>query len=41
MEKAVEAMKRAGVSGVVTNLCGTKKQRVDQQTRRKEEEQLS
>ncbi len=38
MEKAVEAMKRAGVSGFVTNLCGTKKQRVDQ-ARRKEEKQ--
>ncbi len=37
MEKAVEAMKRAGVSGVVTNLCGTKKQRVAAAARRKAE----
>jgi hypothetical protein len=29
MDKAVEAMRRAGVSGVVTNLCGTRKQRVE------------
>ncbi len=29
MDKAVEAMKRAGVSGVVTNLCGTRRQRVE------------
>jgi hypothetical protein len=28
MDKAVEAMRRAGVTGVVTNLCGTRKQRV-------------
>jgi hypothetical protein len=28
MDKAVEAMKHAGVSGVVTNLCGTRKQKV-------------
>lgn len=37
MDKAIEAMKRAGVSGVVTNLCGTRKQRVDQAARRKDE----
>jgi len=37
MEKAIEAMKRAGVSGVVQNLCGTKKQRVDPPIRRKDE----
>lgn len=37
MEKAVEAMKRAGVSGLVTNLCGTKKQRVGQGARRKDD----
>jgi len=29
MDKAVEAMERAGVAGVVTNLCGTRKQRVE------------
>lgn len=28
MNKAVAAMKRAGVSGVVTNLCGTRKMKV-------------
>jgi hypothetical protein len=28
MEKAVEAMKRAGVSGVVSNLCGSRKVKV-------------
>lgn len=28
MDKAAEAMRRAGVSGVVTNLCGTRKRRV-------------
>lgn len=28
MDKAVAAMKRAGVSGVVTNLCGTRKTKV-------------
>ena len=33
MDKAVEAMKRAGVSGVVTNLCGTRKQRVETKQR--------
>jgi hypothetical protein len=33
MDKAVEAMRRAGVEGVVTNLCGTKKQRVAKDVR--------
>jgi hypothetical protein len=36
MDKAVEAMKRAGVSGVVTNLCGTRKQRVESASRKKD-----
>ena len=31
MEKAVEAMRRAGVSGLVTNLCGTQRVRVDRE----------
>ena len=29
MDIAVDAMRRAGVSGVVTNLCGTRRQRVE------------
>jgi hypothetical protein len=33
MDKAVEAMRRAGVTGVVTNLCGTRKQRVAKSVR--------
>jgi hypothetical protein len=28
MDKAVEAMKRAGVTGIVSNLCGSRKVRV-------------
>src|SRR5262245_13042672 len=29
MDKAVEAMRQAGVTGTVTNLCGTQRQKVD------------
>jgi hypothetical protein len=29
MDKAVEAMRRAGVSGLVTNLCGSQRVRVE------------
>ena len=31
LDKAIEAMKRAGVSGVVTNLCASEHRRVEKQ----------